>query len=255
MSDDPNRQASQHVEGLRASGVEWVAKPNKPAAPDPASSPAKQASLFGEEPSAADSMSLEQRKHALTVLAETVSKCSLCPELYSTRTQTVFADGQAGAEVCFVGEAPGYNEDKQGVPFVGRAGELLDKIIVASGFRREDVYICNTIKCRPPNNRDPLPEEAKNCSEYFREQIELVAPKFIVALGRVGAQNLLGVKTPLGKLRGNFHDYRGTPVLVTYHPASLLRNPAQKRDVWDDMKMLLREMGRPIPSPGSGRGG
>jgi DNA polymerase len=162
----------------------------------------------------------------------------------------VFGVGDAGVELCFVGEAPGADEDAQGEPFVGAAGQLLNRIIAACGLKREEVYICNTIKCRPPGNRTPLPNERANCREFFDRQLELVKPKFICALGTSAAQNLLGVTTSLGGLRGRFHDYRGTPVLVTYHPAFLLphRSPQKKKDVWEDMKMLLAKMGRPVPA-------
>jgi DNA polymerase len=130
---------------------------------------------------------------------------------------------------------------------VGEAGQLLDKIIVACGFQRQEVYICNVLKCRPPGNRTPQINEAANCRTYLDKQLELIRPKYIVALGACAAQNLLGTTEGIGRLRRRFHDYNGTPVLCTYHPAYLLRTPEKKRDVWDDMKLLLREMGRPVP--------
>lgn len=191
----------------------------------------------------------EQRRRELGLLAEVVSKCMRCSELCSTRTQTVFGVGALDVDVCFVGEAPGADEDKQGEPFVGAAGRLLNKIIEASGFKRENVYICNTIKCRPPGNRAPKPEEMANCREYFDKQIALVKPKYIVALGGTAAQNMLATNTSIGKLRGKFHQFNGIPLMVTYHPAYLLphRAPHMKGEVWADMKMLLTKMGRPIP--------
>ena len=194
-------------------------------------------------------LTLDQRRTALQLLAKTVSTCTRCPELASTRTQTVFCDGQPPVELCFIGEAPGADEDAQGKPFVGAAGQLLNKIIAGCGLKREEVYICNIIKCRPPGNRTPKPEEAANCSDFLARQLDLVQPKFIVALGGCAAQNLLKTTTPLGMLRRRFHDYRGIPVLCTYHPAYLLphRNPAKKADVWEDMKMLMKRMGRTIP--------
>jgi DNA polymerase len=200
-------------------------------------------------PAAAEaSASLEERRPALQVLAETVATCTRCPELAATRTQTVFGVGAPGAELCFIGEAPGADEDAQGEPFVGAAGQLLNRIIAACRMKREEVYICNIIKCRPPGNRTPLPNEAANCREYLERQLDLVRPRFICALGATAAQNLLGTTQSLGKLRGRFHDYRGIPVMVTYHPAYLLphRNPSAKKDVWQDMKMLLARMGRPV---------
>src|SRR5213594_3655476 len=175
-----------------------------------------------------------------------------CPELCSTRTQTVFADGKVGAELCFVGEAPGADEDAQGLPFVGAAGQLLNKIIIASGFQREEVYICNILKCRPPGNRTPLANEAANCRDFLDRQLALVQPKYIVALGGCAATHLLDTTLSIGKLRGRFHDYKGIPVMATYHPAFLLphRSPEKKREVWDDMKMLLKKMGREVPQKG-----
>src|SRR5262249_54771972 len=155
--------------------------------------------------------------------------------------------GPAGAELCFVGEAPGADEDRQGEPFVGAAGQLLNRIIAACGMKREEGYICNILRCRPPGNRTPLPEEAANCRGWLDRQLELVRPKYVVALGACAAQNLLGTTTAIGRLRGRFHDYRGIPVLCTFHPAFLLRSPERKRDVWDDMKVLLARMGRPVP--------
>jgi uracil-DNA glycosylase family 4 len=194
-------------------------------------------------------MTLEQRRQALTVLAEEVKGCARCPELAATRTQTVFAHGPPGVELCFIGEAPGADEDAQGLPFVGAAGQLLNKIIAACGLKREQVYICNILKCRPPGNRTPLPKEAANCRGFLERQLDLVKPKFICALGGSAATNLLQTTLSLGKLRGKFHDYRGIPVMVTYHPAYLLphRAPEKKRDVWEDMKMLLKAMGREVP--------
>lgn len=265
------RQARQHLESLRLAGVEWL--PQGPplairsAAPPPSIAPASQShpALFADPastptpaplaPEEVDDMAkrrtlltLAQRRQELALLAEQVSGCTRCAELASTRTQTVFGDGSVGAELCFIGEAPGADEDAQGVPFVGAAGQLLNRIITACGLKREEVYICNTIKCRPPGNRTPYPYETANCREYFDKQLELVKPKFICALGGTAAQNILETKTPLGKLRGKFHDYKGIPVLCTYHPAYLLphRNPAKKKDVWEDMKLLMARMGRPV---------
>ncbi len=252
------RQARQHLESLQAAGVDWLPAPHTaPFPPPPAvTSPpvleiVTSASLFSEstDPAAGgeqarQELSLEHRRHALELLAEQVSTCSRCPQLMSTRTQTVFGQGPVGAELCFVGEAPGADEDAQGLPFVGAAGQLLNKIIAACGMKREEVYVCNILRCRPPGNRTPRADEASNCREYLEKQIELVGPKFICALGGCAAQN--------GRLRKRFHDYRGIPVLVTYHPAYLLphRSPDKKKDVWEDMKLLMARMGRTIPQRG-----
>jgi DNA polymerase len=211
-------------------------------------------SLFPDEdpftpPAATETLTREQRRQALDVLAETVSHCTRCPSLAATRTQTVFGVGPLDVELCFVGEAPGADEDAQGEPFVGAAGQLLNRIIAACGLKREEVFICNILKCRPPGNRTPQADEAANCREYLDKQLELVKPKFICALGGTAAKHLLGTDRSLGQLRRQFHNYRGIPVLCTYHPAFLLphRSPEKKRDVWEDMKMLLAKMGRPIP--------
>jgi DNA polymerase len=201
-------------------------------------------------------ISPDQRRRELSVLAEQVRTCPRCPELVATRTQTVFGVGPVDAELCFIGEAPGADEDRLGEPFVGPAGQLLNRILAACGFKREEVYICNVIKCRPPGNRTPKPEEAANCREYLDRQLDLVRPKYICCLGGTAAQHLLGTTAPLGKLRSRFHTYKGIPVLCTYHPAFLLphRQPAKKKDVWEDMQVLLKRMGRPVPNR-TGRAG
>jgi DNA polymerase len=206
-------------------------------------------SLFGgaEAPSAAGPLSREQRQEALAALAKRVSQCTRCAGLASTRRQTVFGVGELDPELCFIGEAPGADEDRLGEPFVGRAGQLLDRIIAACGMKRQEVYICNILRCRPPGNRTPLPDEAANCREYLEQTLDLVRPKFICCLGACAAQNLLDMQLSVGRLRGRFHDYRGTPVMVTYHPSYLLRNEAAKKDVWEDMKKLLARMGKPVP--------
>jgi DNA polymerase len=255
------RQLRLHLESLRAAGIEFVpvvapmtfppVEPRAPTAaepePVPEPDPFHTQNLF---PSSTD-LQPDDRRHELTVLAERIAPCDRCPELFSTRTQTVFGVGPIDPDICFVGEAPGADEDAQGEPFVGKAGQLLNKIIVAMGFKRNEVYICNTLKCRPPNNRTPTPQERSNCREYFDQQLELVKPKYIVALGLTAAQNLLATTLSMGKLRGRFHRFGTVPVICTYHPAALLRNEGWKKDTWDDMKLLLREMGRPIPSKGN----
>ncbi len=164
--------------------------------------------------------------------------CQKC-SLGSTRSKFVFGVGDPDASLLLVGEAPGAEEDKKGEPFVGRAGKLLDKILTAIGRSREkDVYICNVLKCRPPNNRDPLRSEVEQCELYLLHQIRLIKPSLILALGRVAGQTLLNVDKSLKSLRNTFHDYHGTPLMVTYHPAALLRNPDLKRPTWDDFKIV-----------------
>ena len=184
---------------------------------------------------------------ALERVRREVVHCTLCHELAKTRTQTVFGTGNPKARLCFFGEAPGADEDRQGEPFVGAAGQLLNKIIEACTLKREDVYILNVLKCRPPQNRTPLPEETANCRVFFERQLEIIQPEFICCLGAVASQALLRTTQSLGRLRGRFHDYRGIRVIVTYHPAYLLRSPDKKRDTWEDMKMLMREMGIELP--------
>ena len=171
-------------------------------------------------------------------LAGTVRECRLCG-LCETRTQTVFGTGDRKARLMVVGEAPGAEEDRQGEPFVGRAGMLLNSMLRAAGFERGDVYIANVLKCRPPHNRDPSAEEAERCLPYLRRQIEYVAPAVILCVGRIAAQRLLGTELPLARLRGRVHQLDGVPVIVTYHPAYLLRSPGEKRKSWDDLKLAL----------------
>lgn len=173
----------------------------------------------------------------LGALAEKVAGCRDC-KLCTTRTQTVFASGDPRARLMLVGEGPGAEEDRQGLPFVGAAGELLNKILAAIGLPREAVYVANIVKCRPPGNRDPEPDEVRACRAYLERQIDLVQPAVIVALGRIAAQELLGTDASLSRLRGDWHEVRGIPVRVTYHPAALLRNPAWKRPTWEDMQLV-----------------
>lgn len=173
-----------------------------------------------------------------------VSACTLC-ELHKSRTQTVFGVGNQQAELLVIGEAPGAEEDRQGEPFVGRAGQLLNAMLKAIRFERRDVYIANILKCRPPNNRDPKPEEAALCSRYLKRQIELIRPRLILAVGRIAAQRLLQTDLSLAKLRGQVHRYplTDTPLIVTYHPAYLLRTPADKRKAWQDLLFVQRILG------------
>jgi DNA polymerase len=165
--------------------------------------------------------------------------CTRC-RLAEGRSTVVFGEGDRGADLLVVGEAPGYEEDRQGRPFVGPAGKLLDKMLAAIGFRREEVFICNVLKCRPPQNRDPVADEVAACWPYLRKQVELVAPKAICAFGRFAAQTLLATDASLGRLRGATHEFMGIPVVVTYHPAALLRNQQWKRPTWEDLKVLRR---------------
>jgi uracil-DNA glycosylase len=190
----------------------------------------------------------------LAPLRAQVSVCTKCPHLASSRTQTVFGVGNPEADVMFIGEAPGADEDAQGEPFVGRAGQLLTRIIQAMGFAREDVYIANVLKCRPDmppgssGNRPPTPDEMQTCLPYLAQQIEIVQPKVLVALGATAVEGLLGTRGTMRDLRGRWHSYQDTPLMITYHPSYLLRNqsPSEKRKVWDDMLLVLEKLERPI---------
>jgi DNA polymerase len=219
----------QRLESLERAGVTHLGRPRNPANEG---NPGPEA---------------DQRVAALAKLQRTVAACTRCRELADTRTQTVFGAGSPRARLVFVGEAPGLDEDRQGEPFVGAAGQLLTRILQACTLRRDDVYICNILRCRPPGNRNPLPEEADNCREYLDGQLAIIQPEFICCLGSVAAQNLLGTTASIGQLRGRFHDYRGIRVLCTYHPAYLLRTPSAKRRVWEDMQLLMAEMGIELP--------
>lgn len=256
--------AASGASGLPAAGVrtrhapepddsEGAAQAEAPAAVEvrPVVSPGVLASAQGHEapgeaqPGPED---LEQRMHRLAVLAEQVRGCRACV-LHEQRTQTVFARGNGTSGLCFVGEGPGADEDAQGEPFVGKAGQLLDRMIGAMGFSRDEVYVCNIVKCRPPRNRKPEADEMAACRGFLEEQLALVRPQVIVALGATAVQGLLGTTGGITRLRGNWRLYKGEiAVMPTFHPAYLLRNPNAKRDVWDDLKEVLRHMGRPVPS-------
>jgi uracil-DNA glycosylase len=173
--------------------------------------------------------------------------CVKCAELSRCRTNVVFGTGNPKAEIMFVGEGPGHDEDLQGLPFVGRSGELLTKIIAAMGFAREEVYIANVVKCRPPENRTPLPDEVANCLPYLLSQIELIQPKVLVALGATAVRALLDVQLGITKMRGHWYTFRNIPIMPTFHPAYLLRNPPAKKEVWEDMKAVLQKLGREVP--------
>jgi uracil-DNA glycosylase len=177
----------------------------------------------------------------LDILKNEVSGCKRC-SLHKTRRNVVFGSGDPEAQLMFIGEAPGEDEDIQGLPFVGRAGQLLTKIIEAMGLKRSDVYIANILKCRPPNNRMPLPTEIAECEDNVKRQVELIKPKVICTLGKFASQTLLRTEVPISALRGKFHEYNGTKVMPTFHPAYLLRNPAEKKIVWQDMKKIMKEL-------------
>ena len=196
----------------------------------------------------------DDNSRRLASIAQRVAICRLCPHLASSRTQTVFGVGNSNAELMFIGEAPGADEDREGEPFVGRAGQLLTRIIAAMGFTRDDVYIANVLKCRPdmpagaPGNRPPTPVEMETCLPYLTEQIEIIRPKVLVALGATAVEGLLRIREPVGRLRGHWHAYRETPLMITFHPSYLLRNQSktEKRKVWEDMLLVLERLEHPI---------
>jgi len=190
----------------------------------------------------------DDRRVRLAVLAEEVRACVRCG-LAPTRTQTVFARGNPFAEVCFVGEGPGFDEDRLGEPFVGKAGQLLDRMIAAMGYARDDVYVANIVKCRPPENRKPEPDEMASCSPYLVTQLSLVQPKVIVALGATAVQGLIGSTEGITRMRGKWKLYKGSiPIMPTFHPAYLLRQPAAKREVWNDLQEVMRRVGKTRPA-------
>lgn len=217
------------------------------AVPQAPSAPSDQPSTAGSGQWETEELDDTARRNLFQILDQDIRGCQKCSEICSRRQQTVFGVGPIRPTVCFMGEAPGADEDKQGEPFVGRAGQLLTRIISAMQLRREDVYILNALKCRPPGNRTPLPNEINNCQPFVETQLETLRPKYIVCLGSVAVRSLLKRDTPVGQLRGKFFDYRGAKVIVTYHPSYLLRNEDAKRLVWEDMQILMRELGIEVP--------
>lgn len=240
VADRPSTSRTNQATSTAATGTPAIASRPAPAATRPnlvADLSQTDLTPYGEPVSPKD------RPNALTVLQTEVAACRCCPELVRNRRQTVFGVGNPVARLCFLGEAPGQEEDAKGEPFVGAAGQLLDKIIAASKLRREEVFILNTVKCRPPMNRTPFDSEVEQCWHFAHRQLEIIQPEFICCLGAVAAKSLLRTSRSIGQLRGSFHRYRGSQVVVTYHPAYLLRTPSAKKHVWEDMKMLMRAMG------------
>jgi DNA polymerase len=229
----PEKESLLFLKALKEDGIEYVHIPKGSQAPSPVKK-----ELASTSP--------ESRVPGLDIstLRDTVLKCTLCAELARTRKKVVFGSGDLQAKLVFVGEAPGADEDEQGLPFVGRAGQLLTKIIEAMGMTRDQVFICNVLKCRPPNNRPPAPGEIANCRPYLKRQIELIRPKVIVALGNHAVKALLQTEKGISGLRGTFQEYESIPVMCTYHPAYLLRSPGEKRKVWEDMKKVMRFLER-----------
>jgi DNA polymerase len=233
MSDEADellqltRQVKQHLQWLERGGVSGV--------PQPASGAAR--SLPSSRPETAVSGS------PLKTCREELGDCTRC-KLSGGRQNIVFGTGDPDAPLCFIGEAPGAEEDRTGEPFVGAAGQLLTKMIEAMGFRREDLYICNILKCRPPGNRNPEPDEIAACEPFLKQQLAAIRPRMIVCLGKFAAQCLLRSDVAISRLRGRFHAYEGIPLMPTFHPAYLLRNPASKREVWADLQLVMAELDR-----------
>jgi uracil-DNA glycosylase family 4 len=227
--------------------------PRRPMAPpiprvETAPPPALGDSLFDEPGIEGPALAPAERVAALAALRDEVAACAKCPHLAESRTQTVFGTGSPTARLMFIGEAPGAQEDRQGEPFVGPAGELLtDMVTKGMGLGRSDVYIANILKSRPPENRTPMPDEVAHCRPYLDRQIEIIRPEFLCLLGKVAASTLLDTSLPMGRLRARWHRYRGIPTIVTWHPAYLLRTPSAKREAWEDLQMLMRAMGLKVP--------
>ncbi len=237
MADDPRSELTELIAGFRAH-LEWQQRAGAwaaPAGPSPRPAVATQQHV-DEEARPGGRRTLEQVRDEL-------GDCQRC-KLAGTRRNIVFGNGDPHAPLVFVGEAPGEEEDRRGLPFVGKAGQLLDKMIEAMGWTRESVWVGNTLKCRPPGNRNPEPDETAACEPFLTMQLEAIRPRMIVTLGKPAAQLLLRSTAPISALRGKFHDWRGIPVMPTFHPAFLLRSPERKRDTWDDLKQVIAALER-----------
>jgi DNA polymerase len=257
------------VDGLQAQ-VEWLMLTRTPGLPAATTTAAVAATTTAAmaaattaamaavtTPRAADTAAPASDGSSLDAIRAEIGDCTRC-RLHQKRHHIVFGQGNPAAELVFVGEGPGEDEDLQGLAFVGKAGELLTRMIGAMGLTRDQVYICNIVKCRPPNNRDPEPDEVACCEPFLRAQLTAIKPRVIVALGRCAAQTLLGVKVPISRLRGKWASYQGIPLMPTFHPAYLLRNASGKRPVWEDLKEVMCRLGestqnRELPRPEGGR--
>ncbi|MEN0110044.1 MAG: uracil-DNA glycosylase family protein [Planctomycetota bacterium] len=237
----PAADSQPAVERPRSDAARPAPADRPPVVSSPTTKPA--ANLLGEPIDPNDAAVGADDAPTLEVLQQRVAGCTACGELAATRTQTVFGVGNPNARLCFLGEAPGADEDRLGEPFVGRAGELLNRMLSACTLSRDEVYILNVLKCRPPGNRNPAPAESAACRPFLLRQLELIDPEYVCCLGAVAAQNFLDVTTPIGRLRGRVHRHTGRKVVCTYHPAYLLRNPSAKRPAWDDLRLLMGEMG------------
>ncbi len=242
-------EAVRHLEWLREAGVREVPLAAPHPDPLPASGKREQKGAHLPSTSGAPIYSLSDRgcgSEALLAVRSELGECTRC-KLASGRRTLVFGVGAPRAELMFVGEGPGAEEDAQGEPFVGKAGQLLTKMIEAMGFRRDQVYIANVVKCRPPNNRDPEPDEIEACEPFLKAQIAAVRPRIVVALGRFAVQTLLRDTTPISRQRGKWREYEGVKLMPTFHPAYLLRNPPEKRKAWEDLRLVMKEFGKVPP--------
>jgi DNA polymerase len=244
--------AEPETEPIRPTGLQedlLTEMPRRKTPPlDPVSNPSTQRSV-----AAYPEAGVGDAAEALRIIREDLGECTRCPLHKQGRKQIVFGVGNPAAELMFIGEAPGADEDMKGEPFVGRAGQLLTNMIKAMGLTREQVYIANIIKCRPPGNRTPERDECETCSPFLYRQIAAIKPKVIVALGAVAARTLLAISAPMSEFRGHWYDYRGTKLAVTYHPAFLLRDPRQKGEAWKDLQMVMKYLGlTPPPKPAAG---
>lgn len=224
-------------------------RPVAPTPPPPNRVPALAAALFDDAPLGSETIvPIDQRLPILNALAQQVAGCTKCPQLAQSRTQTVFSSGTISPRLMFIGEAPGADEDRTGIPFVGKAGQLLnDMITKGMGLSRDDVYVANVLKCRPPDNRTPEPDEMAACFGYLERQVEVVHPEFLCLLGKTAATAILNTALPMSRLRSKWHRYRGIPTIATYHPSYLLRQPAAKKEAWEDLQMLMLAMGLKVP--------
>jgi uracil-DNA glycosylase family 4 len=258
LDSEAGRALAARLQYYRELGIyEFYRRPVSRSAAEPAAEVRVQAAATEEDAMKAETTLTESgdrpeagmvdREAALRAIREDIGDCTRCRLAKQGRTQIVFGVGNPHADLMFVGEAPGADEDAQGVPFVGRAGQLLTNMIAAMGLRREDVYIANIIKCRPPNNRQPERDECATCSPFLLRQIDVIQPKAIVALGAIAARTLLGINEPMTMLRGRWYDFRGVPLAVTYHPAFLLRDPRQKAEAWKDLQMVMKHLGLKPP--------
>ncbi len=249
--EDASRSSTASIAKESGPTAPAIAKPILPAnvdslaLPPTAQKPAIPATKGGKWN--APPTAIQDRQEVFDSLNAQVMACRKCEEIVCRRQRTVFGAGAINARVVMFGEAPGADEDRVGEPFIGAAGQLLDKILIASGLKRAEVYIVNALKCRPPNNRTPTDAEIENCRPFFETQLETIQPEYIVCWGSVAVRAVLGSTDSVGRLRGKFHSFRGAKVLVTYHPAYLLRTPDAKKLTWEDMKMLMQDMGIPIP--------